>query len=325
VRILLIGGSGFIGRFLVERLVERGHEVAVFTRGERSVTHASGVRAIRGDRRRLGDSREPLRQLHPEVVVDLALSSGRQASDLMSVFEGGTRRIVALSSIDVYRACGILHALEEGPLEPLPLTEDSALRTRLQPYPADQIRALQNVFGWLDDEYEKILVEREILADPSRDACVLRLPMVYGPGDPLRRQAALLNQMRDLAGEIFFEETMAAWRSPRGYVENVAEAIALATVAGELPHRVYNVAEPDALSELEWAQLVAKAAGWGGRFTVLPRERAPNHLLPPGNLAQHWVTDSTRIRVDLGYVEPVPRAEALRRTVEWERSQPPSA
>jgi hypothetical protein len=70
---------------------------------------------------------------------------------------------------------------------------------------------------------------------------------------------------------------------------------------------------------------VAKAAGWGGRFTVFPRERAPNHLLPPGNLAQHWVTDSTRIRVDLGYVEPVPRAEALRRTVEWERSQPPSA
>jgi dTDP-D-glucose 4,6-dehydratase len=38
---------------------------------------------------------------------------------------------------------------------------------------------------------------------------------------------------------------------------------------------------------------------------------------------QHLVTDTTRIREELGYAEPVPRDEALRRTVDWQRAHPP--
>ena len=52
-----------------------------------------------------------------DVVVDLILSSGSQARELMRVFAGATRRPVALSSCDVYRACGVLHGSEPGPLE----------------------------------------------------------------------------------------------------------------------------------------------------------------------------------------------------------------
>ena len=43
----------------------------------------------------------------------------------------------------------------------------------------------------------------------------------------------------------------------------------------------------------------------------------------PGNFAQHWVVDSTRIREELGYREPIARADAIRRTIEWERANPP--
>jgi hypothetical protein len=38
---------------------------------------------------------------------------------------------------------------------------------------------------------------------------------------------------------------------------------------------------------------------------------------------QHVVTDSSRIRRELGYQETVPRTEALRRTIAWERAHPP--
>ena len=85
----------------------------------------------------------------------MILSSGRQAADLIDVFRGATSRVVALSSCDVYRACGVLHGSEPGPLEPLPITESSPLRATLQTYPPETIQLLQNVFGWLDDEYDK--------------------------------------------------------------------------------------------------------------------------------------------------------------------------
>jgi nucleoside-diphosphate-sugar epimerase len=327
MRVLLIGGSGFIGPHVVAVLARDGHDVTVF---HRRTTHGSASaftpapREILGDRRRLKEYAPALRALAPDVVIDLILSSGRQACELMNVFRGAAARVVALSSCDVYRACGVLHGTEPGPLEPVPLTESSPLRTRLQTYPRDRIRMLQQVFGWLDDEYDKIPVEGEVLGNPELPGTVLRLPMVYGPGDPLHRFFPILKRMDDRRPAILFEEKHAAWRSPRGYVENVAAGIALAATSERATGRIYNVGEAESLSELEWARRIAAQSGWNGELLTLPADRTPEHLRWPGNVDQHWAADTTRIRQELGYAEPIARDEAIRRTVAWERAHPPA-
>jgi nucleoside-diphosphate-sugar epimerase len=206
----------------------------------------------------------------------------------------------------------------------VPLTERSPLRTKLQTYPPDRIKMLQQVFGWLDDEYDKIPVEREILAAAQLPGTVLRLPMVYGPGDPLHRLMPIVKRIDDGRRVILFEEKLARWRAPRGYVENVAAAIARAATK-DGAGRIYNVGEPENLSELEWAQRVAAVAGWNGEFVLLPADRMPAHLLMPGNTEQDWSTDTTRIREELGYREPIAQEEAIRRTIEWERANPTSS
>ena len=114
---------------------------------------------------------------------------------MMEVFRGVAKRVVAISSIDVYRACGVLHRLEDGPLEAVPLTEASPVRTKLETYPPHQIQALKTIFNWLDDEYDKIPVEREVLDNPHLAGTVLRLPMVYGEGDLLHRLRPLIAHM----------------------------------------------------------------------------------------------------------------------------------
>ena len=154
-------------------------------------------------------------------------------------------------------------------------------------------------------------------------ATILRLPMVYGPSDHLRRFFPIVKRIDDGRPAILFTEDVAAWRSPRGYVENVAAAVALAATSPQAAGRIYNVAEQESFSELEWAKKVADRMGWQGRFVVLPRERIPENLLTPGNFAQHWVASSDRIRRELGYEEIVKTNEAIRRTIEWERRTPP--
>lgn len=317
MRVLLIGGSGFIGPHVARALEQRGHEVVIFHRGT-----TPAPRQIVGDRQKLGEYAGALRAAAPDVVIDLILSSGTQARELMRVFRGATARVVALSSCDVYRACGVLHGSEPGPLEPVPLTESSPLRTKLQTYPPDRIKMLQAVFGWLDADYDKIPVERAILSDAELPGTVLRLPMVYGPGDPLRRFQPIVKRVDDRRPAILFDERVAGWRGPRGYVENVAAAIALAAIDGRASGRVYNVGEAESPSELEWAQRIASAAGWGGRFVTLPADQMPAHLRMPGNTDQHWTIDTTRIREELGYAEPVTQADAIRRTIAWEREHP---
>jgi nucleoside-diphosphate-sugar epimerase len=332
MRILVIGGTGFIGRFVVPPLQNAGHTVAVFHRATSAGDVPAGVRTFRGDRHNLAAHRVELRAFAPDVVIDMIASSGAHARALMDVFRGVACRLVVLSSMDVYRAVTVLHGLDSGPLEPLPLTEESPLRATTQAYPAERLRALQRVFGWLDEAYDKVAVERALEQDPELPATVLRLPMVYGPGDPLHRFFPVLKRILDGRRVIPLEERVARWRGPRGFVENVAAAIVLAAMADGAEGwkrepaqvRVYNVGEAEAFSELEWARLISEAAGWRGKLVVLPTERAPAHLLVPGNLEQHWVADTSRIRAELGYSDPVPRAEALRRTIEWERSHPPA-
>ena len=323
MRILLIGGTGFIGPHAVRALVNRGHEVAVFHRGKTELFFPSNVRIVVGDRNRLSEHAAALRKLEPEVVIDVILSSAAQARQLMDAFRGVARRIVILSSMDVYRACGVLHGSEPGALEPLPLTENSRLREKAQTYPPSVLKALQGVFGWIDDEYDKVPVERAVLCDPRLPTTILRLPMVYGPGDPLHRFYPVVKRIADGRQKILLSEGSAAWRSPRGYVENVGAAIALAAVSNQAAGEIYNIAEDPAYSELEWAQKIAAAMNWQGRFIVLPEDKTPVHLRTQGNAAQHWVASSAKVREHLGYCEPVSLEEAIHRTIAWERENPP--
>jgi len=323
MRILVIGGTGFIGPWVVAELQRTGHTVAVLHRGTSKAQFAPGVERIIGDRRHLAASREDIRRFAPDVVIDLILSSGRQAEDLMNAVRGIARRVVAIGSMDVYRAFAVVQGLDSGPLEPLPITEDSPLRT-IAPYPPEVLRNLQKIFGWLDDEYDKIPVERATLNDAALPGTVLRLPMVYGPGDPLHRFYPMLKRIADGRQAVIFPEQAAAWRAPRGYVEDMAVAIALAATSGKAAGRVYNVCEEQSYSELEWAKKIGNEAGWHGRFIVLPKERTPRHLIVPGNLAQHGVTTSERIRRELGYRETVGTLEGIRRTIAWEKATPPT-
>jgi nucleoside-diphosphate-sugar epimerase len=323
MRILLIGGNGFIGRFVAAALKRQGHTLAVFHRGTTSAP--DDVENILGDRNQLNASAHELRRFGPDVVIDFVISSGPQAEELMAVFRGTTRRVVMLSSMDVYRAVGISHGTETGPLQEVPLTEDSELRRNLHPYPPENMKMLRKIFPWATDDYDKIPAERIIMNDSEPPGTVLRLPMIYGPGDPLHRFYPVVKRIDDGRCHIIFADALAAWRSPRGYVENVAAAIALAATDERAARRIYNVCEKPSFSELEWAQKIAGEMRWEGKFVTLPAERTPPHLMKLGNAAQHWTASSARIRQELGYHEPVAIEEAIRRTISWERENPPEA
>lgn len=324
MKILVIGGTGFIGPHLVRDLVAHGHQVAVFHRGQSNPSLPDGVLQIRGERRALSDFRPEFDHFAPEVVVDVILASERQASATMDAFRGIAGRVVALSSGDVYRAVGVLHGFDLGPLQPVPLTEDSELRAGKQIYRAEMMDLLRKTVPWLEDEYDKIPVERVVMSDPQLAGTVLRLPMVYGPRDPYHRLFAYLKRMDDGRPAILIQEDAAGWRGPRSYVENVAAAIALAASSPRAAGRIYNLAEPQSFSELEWAQNIGRVSGWRGSVLPVNRELTPEHLRVPYNSAQHWIMSSARIREELGFAESVSLDLALERTIAWQRENPPA-
>jgi nucleoside-diphosphate-sugar epimerase len=316
MRILVIGGTRFIGPYVVRRLVSQGHDVAVFHRGETEAELPPAVAHIHGERARLAEFGDTLRRFAPDAAIDMAPYTENDARVALGALRGMARRIVALSSMDVYRAYGRFHGTEPGPAERSPLTEDSPLRERLFPYRGEG-RGL--------DDYEKILVERAVMNDPDLAGTVLRLPMVYGPGDYQHRLFLDLKRMDDGRPAILLPEDVAGWRWTRGYVEDIAAAVVMAATDVRAAGRLYNVGEQDALTYGEWVRSLGRAAGWTGRVVSVPRERLPVHLPPPsGDYGQDLVCDTSRIREELGYAEVVPRDAGLSRATEWERANRPA-
>lgn len=258
------------------------------------------------------------RDFAPDVVLDMIASTELDGKTLVDLFRGMARRVVNISSSDVYRAYDRFRRVDPGPPDPTPLTEDSPLRDWLFPY-RDKAQGPSD-FAF---NYEKILMERAVMSAPDLPATVLRLPMVYGPGDYQHRLFPYLKRMDDKRPAILLSEGMAAWRGLRGYVEDMGEAIALCVVKEQAAERVYNVAEGENLTEVEWVGRIAQAAGWRGEIVTLPHEGLPPHLRHNYDTSQHWSLDSSRIREELGYSELTPAEEAMQRSVAWERANPP--
>jgi nucleoside-diphosphate-sugar epimerase len=301
---------------VIERLRERTHDVTAFHRGKVEGDPLDDVRHIHGDRSQLDDFATDIRRLAPDVVLDMAPMFERDAVTAMRVLRGQTKRIVAISSIDVYRAYGRLHGSEPGPGEPMPLTEGAPLREKLYPYRGQR--------GGRMDDYDKIPVERAVMSVPDLPGTILRLPAVHGERDYQHRLFMEVARIDAQRPAMLVSASASTWRWGRAYVGNVADAIALAVTDERAAGRVYNVGEVNTPTQVEWLREVGRIAGWAGEIVVVP-----DSMMPPdpsgatNNHAQSMVVDSSRIREELGYAERVSWGEGIARAIAWERSHPP--
>ena len=318
MRVLIIGGTRFIGPCVAHQLIAKGHRVTVFHRGQTEGHFPSIVSHIHGDRRHLSAFKEEFAYIAPQVVLDMIAYTETDALAVRHTFKGLARRVVTLSSGDVYRVLDRLRRLQPGSPDPIPLSEAAPLRETLYPY--------RSMAAGTDDmkyTYDKIPVERAVAGDTELPGTILRLPAVYGPGDYQHRLFDYLKRMDDRRPAILLEEGAARWRWTRGYIDNVAAAIALAVTDERAVGRIYNVGEEEALSEAEWVRATGRAAGWNGVVMAVPRDMLPKHLINDYDWQHHLVYDTTRLRAELGYAENIAREDALERTVAWERAHPP--
>ena len=101
MRILIMGGTRFIGVSLTRLLVEQGHEVALFNRGNRPAP-VEGVRQIQGDRKDADQLKAKLAAESFDAIFD---NNGRELADtqpLAEIFAGKVQHFVYVSSAGVY-------------------------------------------------------------------------------------------------------------------------------------------------------------------------------------------------------------------------------
>lgn len=309
MNVLILGGTSFVGPHVVRRLAARGHDVTIFHRGNTETDLPGNVRHIHGNFADFPDHVDKLQRSSPEVVLDMVPFREEDAARVRA-FKGVARRVVVVSSGDVYRAFGRLWRTEPGPPDAVPLTEDSPLREQLSPAGLD---------------YNKTAIERAVMDDSELPATILRLPATHGPGDDKHRLFPYLKRMDDGRPAIVLDQAHASWQWARGYVEDVALAIALAVMDERAAGRTYNVCYPVSLTEAQWVREMAGVTGWKGEVIALGSEQLPPTLRRNAlDFSQQYAVNSSRIRNELAYTETLTFDEALQRTIKWERANPPA-
>ncbi len=312
MRILMLGGTNFIGRTILDEAIAVGHEVAISHRGIHTPPDLPDVARIVCDRMALADHRAEVDAFGPEAIIDCVALSSASTQAVFDALPDPDLRWAVLSSMDVYRAFASVNTGEI--TDGAPIDETSAVRADRFPYPDNM------------PDYSKLDVEDIVLA---RGGVILRLPMTYGPRDYQRREEAVLRRVR--AGRTRMPVGTGGVLLPRGFVVDVARGVLAAATApaSQVCGAIFNLCEQPCLPTGLWAREIATAAACVTGNAAIELIRVRDDLLPPdlgllGSIAQPVVVASDKARRILGYVD-TPAADAIATSVAWHLAHPPVA
>ena len=309
MKALVIGGTGPTGPFLVNGLREQGYDVSILHRG----THGSAE--VPADVERIiGDPhfRESLTEALAGRRFDLIVATYGRIRYVAEVVAGHTERLITIGGAPGYR----------GLLQP----DDLFPRGAQIPLPEDAPRVASEEefrFGYLVRITEDAVMQGH--ADGHYQATHFRYPVVYGPRQLTPTVWAVMRRVMDGRDFIVLPDGGLSIVT-RGYSENVAHAVLLAaaqpdTAAGQ----IYNCGDETQFTLAQWVEVAAEAMGGKLEVIGVPDRHAysARTLLMFNGPADHQLFDLHKIRSELGYRDRVPAAEAMRRTVQWYKENPP--
>jgi 2'-hydroxyisoflavone reductase len=199
MRILVLGGTRFVGRALVDQAVSRGHDVTTFTRGSHGEPRP-GAEALHGDRTRPRDL-AALTARDWDAVIDTSVIAPVHVAASADLLAGHAGHYTYLSSLAVYTAGPQEPVTEDSPTWDVPATAAGDRETLgYGPLKAGSERAVVAAFPG-----RHLIVRPRQQARPHDDvgglpSCLTRLARggeVLVPGEP--SQPACLTDARDLA------------------------------------------------------------------------------------------------------------------------------
>jgi len=179
-RVLIIGGTRFVGRFLTARLLAQADRVTLFNRGTFGDPFAGRVEQVHGDRG-TGDLERAIAGRTFDAVVDFAAYEGRDVERAIATFRGRVGQYVFISTGSVY--------LVRAGLEP-PFREEHYDGALIERPSGDESAGFDYGAG-------KRACEDALVAARDFPSTRLRIPVVNGPGDYYARIDNYVHRMLD--------------------------------------------------------------------------------------------------------------------------------
>jgi len=307
-RILILGGTGFIGPHQVKYALDRGHEVSIFTRGRTEPPffgeYFDRVEKLVGDR---SDDLSALETGEWDAVIDNSASVPRWVADSAGLLQDRVERYLYVSSISAYAN-----------FDPVGLTEDHDL-AQLEDPTVEQVTGA--TYGGM-----KALCEQKAREAFGENAIIVRPGLIIGPGDQTDRWTYWPVRI-DRGGEVLSPN------SPQDPVQNIdARDLSewMVRLVEEPGHGgTYNgtgPASPETFGEM--FEGIRGALGADASFTWVSTEFMAEHEVAPWGQMTNWVQpESGMLRVSIAAALAHgltfrSLADTARDTLEWWQTLP---
>jgi nucleoside-diphosphate-sugar epimerase len=208
MKILVIGGTGFISSSMTRKLLERGHTVTLFNRGKskKTLDHPA-LNYFSGNRDNIKDLRSAAGSDNFDVVYDMVAYTPDQSKQAAEVFKDNTSRFIHCSTISVYMISNEVT---------IPITEDQD-RAPIMEYNK------RNPFG-MDYGINKRKCEEVLWNYHDKNSfpvTAVRPTFVCGPGDPAHRDYFWIERILD--GKPLLVPGTGEYKFQHIFVEDCAE------------------------------------------------------------------------------------------------------
>ena len=277
--ILVIGGTRYFGLAAVEQLLEAGHKVSIFSRGNVRPPFWKDIEHIEGDREDAEGMAQRLAGRHFDGVIDNQCFDRQEAESVIAALRGRVGRYVVASTVSVYGEGG--HALGRHTItEPLTDQErfavdyrtlepvrETVLDNSKQPW---EYRANLAEYGEGKRQMERVMLE----SAADWPWIVVRVPATMGPGDPSGRFAWWLTRILD--GAPILLPDGGAHAVQLGYSRDLARFL-IRLLEDGAPRNIYNYAQHEMPALVNWLGVMAAAA-----------DRPLNTLTVPSEILQRY-------------------------------------
>lgn len=297
---LVLGGSAFIGRRLVEVLLAAGHEVTVLNRGSRP-DETGGVASLVADRRDPDAVRRVLAGRHWDAVFDVSgqvqVAPVDTIAELVDALDGRCGVYVFVSSIAAY-------AIGNGTF---PWTEEAPLS-----------RSRPTGYGGHKAAVERMLAERH--AATGFPAVVVRPAAVYGPHDNIPDgEIAMFLRLGQGRPALVPHEGLVTFNY--GHVDDLADALLAAATVPAAIGGAFNVTG-DAVTALQYVRTIGEIVGVEPDICFVPDAALAELGQPPPfnhrfQKVLHSVLSTERARQVLGVTPRYDFAAGHRHTYQW--------
>jgi nucleoside-diphosphate-sugar epimerase len=300
MHVLFIGGTGLISTAIARQLIEAGHQVTLFNRGQSESRLSGQAEVIRGDRKDYAAFERTFSNRTFDVVVDMVAFNPEDSASAVRAFTGRTGQFIHCSTVCVY----------SGPVTQLPTTE------------TEPFHSIGN-YGKKKIECEKLLMEAH--GNQGLPVTIMRPSHSYGEGGSLTRSfgpgTSYVTRMQQGLPLVVQGDGNSLWASC--HVDNVARGF-IATMGNDnCIGQAYHIVGEEWMTWNTYYEQVAEVTG--GKFdpvhipTDVLLEKAPSWAGGTHEIFE-WpsIFDMSKLKRDTDYAgQTISWKEGVKRTVKW--------